>query len=93
MAMEKKRTSIWKIFYLVYEEATISRGQVFVNAKLFQNGNLDSADERQQVFAYQWTESDFNYSSVHENLSKLKTEGNPPNTSARLSEECYHYRQ
>jgi hypothetical protein len=31
-----------------------------VNAELFKNGKLDSADERQQVLTYQWAETDFN---------------------------------
>lgn len=53
MAMEKKQPIFKKILYQVYEEATISTAQVFVNAEVFQNGNLDSADARQQVFAYQ----------------------------------------
>ena len=48
----------------------MSRAQVFVNAELFQNRKLDSADERLQMltYVYQWAESDFNYSSLHENL-------------------------
>ena len=93
MATEKKQPIFEKYYTKFTKRQQLAEHRFFVNTILFQNGNLDSAYERQQVFAYQWTECDFNSSSVHENLSKLKTEENPPNTSARLSEEFYYYRQ
>jgi hypothetical protein len=54
----------------------MSRAQVFLWMLNYLKMGEVTADERQQVLTYQWAETDFNGRFVHENLSKLKTEGN-----------------